>query len=75
MMIKIWEGVEQLGSLRKKMLRCSSHGDGRLAVEAIVNSPAGLVLDSQGVLYICERNENKIRRVESSRIALIIDFS
>jgi len=40
------------------------HGDGRLAVEAIVNSPAGLVLDSQGVLYICERNENKIRRVK-----------
>ncbi len=40
------------------------HGEGRLAVEAVVNSPAGLVLDSQGVLYICERNENKIRRLK-----------
>ncbi|NKB82182.1 MAG: hypothetical protein GKS05_09905 [Nitrospirales bacterium] len=42
------------------------HGDGRLAVEAVVNSPAGLTLDSQGHLYICERNENKIRRVTLS---------
>ena len=40
------------------------HGDGRPAVEAVVNSPAGLALDSQGFLYICERNENKIRRVK-----------
>ena len=40
------------------------HGDGRLAVEAVVNSPAGLALDSQGFLYVCERNENKIRRVK-----------
>ena len=40
------------------------HGDGRLAVEAVVNSPAGLALDSHGFLYICERNENKIRRVK-----------
>jgi sugar lactone lactonase YvrE len=39
------------------------HGDGLLAVEAVVNSPVGLALDSQGSLYICERGENKIRRV------------
>jgi sugar lactone lactonase YvrE len=39
------------------------HGDGLLAVEAVVNSPVGLALDSQGALYICERGENKIRRV------------
>lgn len=39
------------------------HGDGLLAVEAVVNSPVGLTLDSQGALYICERGENKIRRV------------
>ena len=39
------------------------HGDGRLAVDAVVNSPAGLTLDSHGHLYICERNENKIRKV------------
>lgn len=40
------------------------HGDGNPAVEAVVNAPAGLELDSQGYLYICERNENKIRRVK-----------
>ncbi len=42
------------------------HGDGLLAVEAVVNSPVGLALDShsQGMLYICERGENKIRRVK-----------
>jgi sugar lactone lactonase YvrE len=40
------------------------HGDGLLAVEAVVNSPVGLSLDSQGYLYICERGENKIRRVK-----------
>ena len=40
------------------------HGDGLAATEAIVNTPAGLTLDSKGYLYICERNENKIRRVK-----------
>jgi sugar lactone lactonase YvrE len=40
------------------------HGDGLLGVEAVVNSPVGLALDSQGYLYICERGENKIRRVK-----------
>lgn len=40
------------------------HGDGSLAVEAVVNSPVGLALDSQGHLFICERGENKIRRVK-----------
>lgn len=40
------------------------HGDGSLAVDAVVNAPSGLALDSQGQLYICERNENKIRRVK-----------
>ena len=40
------------------------HGDGLIATEAIVNTPAGLTLDSQGNLYICERNENKIRRAK-----------
>ncbi|OLB55985.1 MAG: hypothetical protein AUI03_05470 [Nitrospirae bacterium 13_2_20CM_2_62_8] len=38
------------------------HGDGSPAMEAVVNSPAGLAFDSQGCLYICERGENKIRR-------------
>jgi DNA-binding beta-propeller fold protein YncE len=40
------------------------HGDGLLAIEAVVNSPVGLTLDSQGYLYICERGENKIRRAK-----------
>ena len=38
--------------------------DGRVAVEAVVNSPAGLALDAAGFLYICERGENKIRRLK-----------
>ena len=37
-------------------------GEGLLATDAVVNSPVGLALDSQGLLYICERGENKIRR-------------
>ncbi|MEW6544931.1 MAG: hypothetical protein AB1411_15145 [Nitrospirota bacterium] len=40
------------------------HGDGLLAVEAVVNAPVGLALDSQGFLYVCERGENKIRRIK-----------
>ncbi|MEO6307786.1 MAG: hypothetical protein ABIO96_09770 [Nitrospiraceae bacterium] len=40
------------------------HGDGLLGVDAVVNSPVGLSLDSHGYLYICERGENKIRRVK-----------
>ena len=40
------------------------HGDGHLAVDAVVNAPSGLALDGQGHLYICERNENKVRRVK-----------
>ncbi len=40
------------------------HGDGLLAIEALVNSPVGLTMDSQGHLYICERGENKIRRLK-----------
>ena len=40
------------------------HGDGSLAVDAIVNVPSGLALDAHGYLYICERNENKIRRIK-----------
>ena len=42
------------------------HGDGFLGVEAVVNAPVGLALDRQGYLYICERGENKIRRLKLS---------
>ncbi len=38
------------------------HGDGLLAVEAVVNAPVGLALDPHELLYVCERGENKIRR-------------
>ena len=40
------------------------HGDGLLGIDAVVNSPVGLALDSQDHLYICERGENKIRRLK-----------
>lgn len=42
------------------------HGDGLLGTEAVVNSPVGLTMGSQGHLYICERGENKIRRLKLS---------
>jgi len=45
----------------KEMIK---HGDGRVAIDAVVNSPAGLALDPNGFLYICERGENKIRRLK-----------
>ncbi|MCP9455955.1 MAG: hypothetical protein NNA18_07610 [Nitrospira sp.] len=37
--------------------------EGVLGVEAVVNAPVGLALDSTGWLYICERGENRIRRL------------
>lgn len=38
-------------------------GDALVATEAVLNSPVGLTLDRQGHLYVCERGENRIRRV------------
>ncbi len=40
------------------------HGDGDLAIEAVVHAPVGLAFDSQGFLYICESRENRIRRAK-----------
>lgn len=40
------------------------HGDGLLGTDAVVNAPVGLALDRHGYLYICERGENKIRRLK-----------
>ncbi len=40
------------------------HGDGLPALEAVVNAPVGLALDPHGLLYVCERGENKIRRAK-----------
>jgi hypothetical protein len=39
------------------------HGDGGQATDAVVHAPAGLAISAQGFLYVCERGENKIRRV------------
>jgi hypothetical protein len=38
-------------------------GEAPVATEAVVNSPVGLALDRQGHLYVCERGENRVRRV------------
>src|SRR3989454_10249070 len=45
----------------KEMIK---HGDGRVAVEAAVHSPAGLALGQNGFPYIRGRGENKNRRVQ-----------
>lgn len=50
----------------KESAGMAKHGDGLLGIEAVVNSPVGLTVDSQGHLYICERGENKIRRLKLS---------
>ncbi len=42
----------------------NKHGDGHLAIEAVVHAPVGLAFDSQGFLYICESRENRIRRAK-----------
>jgi sugar lactone lactonase YvrE len=40
-------------------------GDGGPALSAQLNSPAGLLADSQGNLYICDYNHHAIRKVDS----------
>ncbi len=42
--------------------RCS--GDGGLAVEAGLNEPAALVLSDEGVLYIADQSNNRVRAVD-----------
>ena len=42
--------------------RCS--GDGRLAVEAGLNEPAALALSDEGVLYIADQSNNRVRAVD-----------
>jgi len=41
--------------------RC--HGDGRLAVEAGLNEPAALAVSDEGVLYIADQSNNRVRAV------------
>lgn len=39
-------------------------GDGRLAVEAGLNEPAGLAVSDEGVLYIADQSNNRVRAVD-----------
>jgi len=39
-------------------------GDGGLAILAELNDPAGLALDAAGNLFIADRNNNRVRRVD-----------
>ena len=40
-------------------------GDGGLAVDAVLEWPSGIVVDSQGNILIAERRANRIRRVDA----------
>lgn len=44
----------------------NSSGDGGLAINASVNAPSGLSLDSSMNLYIAERDGNRIRKIDIS---------
>ena len=41
-------------------------GDGGAAVEARLNEPAGLVFDNEGSLFIADRGNDRIRRVQAN---------
>ena len=43
-----------------------SSGDGAAAVAARLNQPRGMALDGSGNLYIADRSNNRIRKVDSS---------
>ena len=43
-------------------------GDGGLATNAILNSPAGVALDGAGNIYIADAGNNRIRKVNTSGI-------
>jgi len=46
-------------------------GDGGLAVQAHVNGPRGLFIDSSGALYIADSGSNMIRKVVAGTITLV----
>ncbi len=52
-----------------------SEGDEGIAAQASLNSPTGVAVDAQGNLYIADRINNRIRRVEGKRIAAVISAS
>ncbi len=47
-------------------------GDGRLATQAQLNSPAGLFVDVAGALYIADTGNHRIRKVLTNGIAMTV---
>ena len=45
-----------------------ARGDTGLALEARLNNPSGLALDAQGNLYIADRDNHRIRRIDSKGV-------
>src|SRR3989304_1414686 len=45
---------------------CNLSGDGGLATNARINSPRGLAFDTAGDIYIADRSNRRIRRVDSA---------
>ena len=43
-------------------------GDGGPALQASLNCPAGLVLDSQGNIYVADRNNHRVRKISRNGI-------
>ena len=50
-------------------------GDDGPAAKASLNTPCGVAVDAQGNLYIADRLNNRIRRVEGERAAVVIGAS
>lgn len=49
-----------------------ARGDGGLALDARLNNPAGLALDAQGNLFIADRDNHRIRKVDARGILTTI---
>ena len=49
-----------------------STGDGGMATAAKLNGPAGLALDATGNLYFCDSGNNKIRKITTSGLMVLV---